>query len=145
MVFLLLLILIYGLIHKLRFKLQALTPGNYTCLVTDAIGCSFTATTAIAQPAQAVLTLANTPVACNNASNGKASVAAIPIANTGPYTYTWSTNPVQTSSIAIGLTVGTYSCILQDNIGCTFTGTTTIVQPAQAFLTLANTSVSCNI
>ena len=137
-------ILIYGLIHKLRFKLQALTPGNYTCLVTDAIGCSFTATTAIAQPAQAFLTLANTPVACNNASNGKASVAAIPIANTGPYTYTWSTNPVQTSSIAIGLTVGTYSCILQDNIGCTFTGTTTIVQPAQAFLTLANTPVACS-
>ena len=121
-----------------------LTVGTYSCALTDNIGCVFTGTTTITQPAQAFLTLSNTSVSCYNGSNGTASVAVIPIANTSPYTYTWSTTPVQNSPQATGLTIGTYSCALTDNIGCVFTGTTTIIQPAQAFLTLSNTSVSCN-
>ena len=90
----------------------SLTAGNYTCSVTDAMGCTYSATTTIIQPAQAFLTLGNTSVTCNNGSTGTASVATIPIANTGPYTYTWTSNPVQTSSLATGLTAGTYTCIL---------------------------------
>ncbi len=125
-------------------QINSLTIGNYTCAVTDALGCTYFGTTNIIQPAQAFLTLANTSVSCNNGSNGTASVATIPIANTGPYTYTWSSNPIQNSSQANGLIAGTYSCTLQDAIGCIFTGTTTLIQPAQAFLTLANTSVTCN-
>lgn len=121
-----------------------LIAGNYTCAVTDAMGCTYTATTSIIQPAQAFLTLANTSVTCNNGTNGTASVAVIPIANTGPYTYTWSSNPVQTSSLATGIGVGTYTCILKDNIGCLFTGTTTLIQPTSVSVTIStNTTQVC--
>ncbi|MDX2172152.1 MAG: gliding motility-associated C-terminal domain-containing protein [Bacteroidota bacterium] len=122
----------------------SLTAGNYTCLVTDAKGCTYSATTTIIQPAQAFLTLGNTSVTCNNGNNGTASVVTIPIANTGPYTYTWSTTPIQNAAIAGSLTAGTYSCILQDNIGCIFTGTTTLIQPTSVSVTIStNTTQVC--
>lgn len=122
----------------------SLTAGNYTCSVTDAKGCTYSATTTIIQPAQAFLTLGNTSVTCNNGATGSASVATIPIANTGPYTYTWTSNPVQTSSLATGLTAGTYTCTLKDNIGCLFTGTTTLIQPTSVSVTIStNTTQVC--
>jgi gliding motility-associated-like protein len=109
-----------------------LIAGTYTCTVTDTKGCVFSASVTIGQPAQAFLTLANTSVTCYNGSNGTASVATIPIANTSPYTYTWSSTPNQNTAQASSLTAGTYSCSLTDNLGCIFTGTTTIVQPASS-------------
>lgn len=121
-----------------------LPAGSYTCAVTDALGCTYTASTTIIQPAQAFLTLANTSVTCNNGSNGTATVSNIPIANTGPYTYTWSSNPVQNTSQATGLTAGTYTCALTDAIGCVFTGTTTLIQPTSVSVTIStNTTQVC--
>jgi len=121
-----------------------LIAGNYTCAVTDSKGCTYSGTTTIIQPAQAFLTLANTSVVCNGGANGTATVATIPIANTSPYTYTWSGSPTQTTSQALGLIAGTYSCSLTDNIGCVFTGTTTIIQPTSVSVTIStNTTQVC--
>ncbi|MGZ3899923.1 MAG: T9SS type B sorting domain-containing protein, partial [Bacteroidia bacterium] len=122
----------------------SLIAGSYTCAVTDALGCTYTASTTIIQPNQAFLTLSNTSVTCHSGANGTATVSNIPIANTGPYTYTWSTNPMQNNSQATGLTIGNYSCVLQDAIGCLFTGTTTIVEPTSVSVTIAtNTTQVC--
>lgn len=109
---------------------STLVAGNYSVQVTDVNGCIKNATALITQPALAFLTLANTSVTCIFGNNGTASVATIPVSGTSPYTYTWSTNPIQNTAIATGLAAGTYSCILGNAIGCTFAGTTTVIQPA---------------
>ncbi|MCW3076895.1 MAG: hypothetical protein JWO32_1504 [Bacteroidetes bacterium] len=125
-------------------QITSLTAGTYTCAVTDGLGCTYSATTNIIQPAQAFLTLANTSVTCNGGANGTASVAVVPIANTAPYTYTWSGPPTQNTPQATGLSAGNYSCSLQDNIGCIFTGTTSIIEPTSVSVTIStNTTQVC--
>lgn len=121
-----------------------LIAGVYTCSVTDSKGCSYSATTSISEPAAAFLTLSNTSVTCRNGTTGTASVATVPIANTSPYTYTWTTNPVQNTSQATGLAAGSYTCALTDNIGCIFTGTTTVIEPTSVSVTVSsNTTQVC--
>lgn len=123
---------------------SGLIAGVYTCSVTDSKGCSYSATTSVSQPAAAFLTLSNTSVTCANGSNGTASVATVPIANTAPYTYTWTSNPVQNGSQATGLSSGTYTCALTDNIGCIFTGTTTVTGPTSVSVSVtSNTNQVC--
>jgi hypothetical protein len=92
----------------------------------------FSASVNVGQPAPAFLTLASTSISCFNGSNGTASIVTIPIANTSPYTYTWSSTPNQNTAQASSLTAGTYTCALTDNLGCVFTGTTTVIQPASS-------------
>ena len=122
-----------------------LIAGIYNVQVTDAKGCVKTATATIIQPGLAFLTLANTSVTCKNGSNGTASVATVPVANTAPYSYTWSTNPVQNTAIATNLIANTiYTCVLTNSIGCTFTGTTTLIEPTSVSVTIAtNTTQAC--
>ena len=45
---------------------------------------------------------------------------------TGPYTFAWNTNPVQTTATASGLIPGTYSVVIGDNNGCSVTQTVTV-------------------
>ena len=116
---------------------NTLIAGTYSVTVTDANGCTNNSSATIVQPALQFLTLTNTSVSCRYGSNGTATVSNIPVTGTGPYTYSWTSNPIQNTSQAVGLPAGTYTCILQNAIGCTFTGTTTIIEPA--------TSVSVSI
>ena len=41
-------------------------------------------------------------------------------AGVGPYTYAWNSTPVQTTSVATGLTAGAYIVNITDSRGCTF-------------------------
>ncbi len=66
-------------------------------------------------------TSTETPATCS-ACNGTATVA--PVGGASPYTYSWSTTPVQTTATATGLCPGTYTASVTDATGCL---TTTIV------------------
>lgn len=68
----------------------------------------------------------SSPVTCPGGNNGSATVTAS--GGIGPYTYTWSTQPVQNASIGINLSAGTYSYTLADAGGCTTSGTVVITQ-----------------
>lgn len=64
------------------------------------------------------------PVTCVGGTNGSAGVTAsggIP-----PYTYTWSTTPVQSSSLIANVGLGVYTCSVQDNGGCIVTKTISV-------------------
>ncbi|HTB07144.1 MAG TPA: PKD domain-containing protein, partial [Bacteroidia bacterium] len=50
---------------------------------------------------------------------------------TGPYTYSWTTAPVQTTATATNLSAGTYNVTATDATGCTTVATVTITQPTQ--------------
>jgi len=100
----------------------ALSAGSYTVTVSDAIGCTGTATALIVQPSGVIATATTTPT-CINSSDGTAT--AIPSGGTTPYTYIWT--PCNQSNItATGLSAGTYNLSVIDALGCLGTATATI-------------------
>jgi hypothetical protein len=87
-----------------------LAAGPYSVTVKDANMCSATASTSVSQPATALS-------ATTSQTGNSATVAAA--GGTNPYTYTWSTTPVQTAATATGLTAGSYSVTVKDANNCT--------------------------
>lgn len=105
---------------------QNLTAGNYNVTITDALGCSVTATTAINQPlAPLTATSSSTPSA---GANGTATV--IPNGGTSPFSYRWSTTPAQTAPVATGLAPGDYIVTITDANGCQLYDTVFVGYPA---------------
>lgn len=116
-----------------------LTAGTYNVTVTDANGCSSTASATVIQPSQLNINASNTPAACAGGNTGSATVNAN--GGTAPYTYTWS-NGGNTPTIS-NLSAGTYTVTVSDSNGCTETATTTVTQGDAITLSLSNTAVSC--
>jgi len=125
-----------------------LIAGTYTVTVTDANACQTTRSFTIGQPAASLNVLTGggkTDVSCNGGGNGTATVA--PTGGTPSYTYSWDTNPVQTTATATGLSQGTYTVTVTDANGCQANRTFTIGQPAAPLSALtggSHTDVSCN-
>lgn len=122
-----------------------LPPGTYTVTVTDAYGCTRTASRTITQPASAIssVLVSQTNVLCRNANTGAASVSAS--GGTTPYTYSWNTSPVQNSASATNMPAGTFTCTITDANGCQTTRSVTITQPATGINTsiASQQNVSC--
>lgn len=80
-------------------------------------------------------------VNCFGGNNGSVNVSVT--GGTSPYTYAWSTNPVQTTDILTGLTAGTYTVTVTDAVNSTTTASATVTQPTalSAFTTV--THVAC--
>ncbi|MDX2002457.1 MAG: hypothetical protein SFW35_08490, partial [Chitinophagales bacterium] len=120
-----------------------LAAGSYTVTLTDANGCSATVSVSISQPDSLfVAAIDSTPVSCYGGNNGSATVLAD--GGQGGYSYAWNTSPVQTGTIATGLTAGTYTAVVLDGAGCTATTTVTINTPTALSLTTNSiTNLTC--
>jgi len=94
---------------------NAMAPGTYTIIVTDANGCADTNTAIIITSAGVAVSATSTPALCA-ALNGTAT--AIPTGGTPNYTYVWSPSG-GTSATVTGLAGGTYTVIVTDASGCT--------------------------
>lgn len=121
---------------------SALGAGTYTILVNDANNCSGTTTLQITQPTNSLsATVNNTGAGCG-VSNGSATVTAT--GGTSGYTYNWSPSGGN-STTATNLAAGTYSVIITDANGCTYTATTNIASagggPTLAIASQSN--ISC--
>ncbi len=119
-----------------------LTSGNYTVTITDANGCTATATTLINTPT--VLSLSNfnsQDVSCNGLSDGVASLSAT--GGTIPYVYSWNPS-VSSSGFAGSLTVGNYSVVVTDANGCSSNHAFTITQPSAIVSNATITDASCH-
>lgn len=79
-------------------------------------------------------------IACNGQST--ASLTATPSGGNSPYTYAWAPSG-GTSATASGLSAGTYTVTVTDNMGATTTQTYTVTQPAVLSATATNTAVTC--
>ncbi|CAG0999820.1 MAG: T9SS type B sorting domain-containing protein [Bacteroidetes bacterium] len=93
-----------------------LPAGTFKVTLTDVNGCEDTAFVTISQGVQITATFNTTPENCG-AGNGTATV--FPSGGTPGYTYSWNTNPIQTTQTAINLSQGTYTVTITDNAGCT--------------------------
>jgi len=79
-------------------------------------------------------------ITCHAACDGTA------VANTtglAPFTYSWSTSPVQTGSSISGLCAGTYTVTGTDAIGCSSTATITLSDPPATQLSTTKANASC--
>ncbi|HEY4797482.1 MAG TPA: PKD domain-containing protein, partial [Bacteroidia bacterium] len=119
---------------------SGLSPGTYTCLVSDANGCTQPQTFSITQPTAITANASSTPAGCNN--NGTASVTAS--GGTGSLTYLW--NPSGgTGPTATGLIAGTYVITVKDANGCVQTATTVVASLAGIVVSLqSQTNILCN-
>lgn len=118
-----------------------LSVGTYTCLVTDAKGCTISRTIAVNGPAAFSVNTSKTDVSCNGGANGTATVT---VAGATPgYTYNWAPGG-GTAATATGLVAGTYTCTIADANNCQTTGSVIVNQPNVLTGTISKMDVSCN-
>ncbi|TAL58457.1 MAG: hypothetical protein EPN85_11580, partial [Bacteroidetes bacterium] len=115
-----------------------LAAGNYTCTVTDANGCTKTATVTVTSTGVPSVATSSTPQTC--ALGGTAT--ANPSGGTAPYTYQWCNG--QTTSTATNLSAGSCTVVVTDASGCSTTSTVTITASGNIpVLTTTATAASC--
>ncbi|HSY77151.1 MAG TPA: gliding motility-associated C-terminal domain-containing protein, partial [Bacteroidia bacterium] len=109
--------------------IYGLGKGTYTCTVTDANGCTDTASTTVDTIGQTAKIKSSKNVTCNGGSNGDATVSVIG-GDTSLYGYFWSpTGGV--NATAAGLPAGIYTItVTYIADGCTVIVNDTITQPS---------------
>ncbi len=120
-----------------------LSAGGYTVTVTDANGCTATASVSLIQPPLLTATIgAVTNALCNASNNGSATVIAG--GGTPAYTYLWNPS-AQTTATASALSGGTYTITVTDANGCTATSSVTITQtPGVTASITSSVDIMCN-
>jgi len=128
----------------------AMCAGNYTCQVTDSLGCIQSATLAITSPPSLTITMVPTQPTCSLSCDG--SILATVSGGTSPYPgVSWSPSIAPNSPTTlnpIGLCGSaapgtTYTLIITDNNGCQDTATATLIAPPSLTVTVAVDSALC--
>ncbi len=119
-----------------------LKAGNYFVYVKDVNGCTDTVNFSVGQPSALVLTSSVVIPTCKGNCNGSASINVS--GGTAPYTYSWNTSPIQTTSTATTICAGTYTATVTDAKGCVSFLSVTVGEPAALSISFNSTGVSCN-
>lgn len=117
-----------------------LPAGTYSCLITDANGCSVTQTVSITEPPALAITGTQTNVTCFSSCDGVASVNIS--GGTSPYDYNWNPSAPISPTVS-NLCAGSYTCIVTDVNGCTIDMSFTLTSPPMLTATSTGTNVSC--
>ena len=119
-----------------------LCPGQYIVDITDNQLCTTSDTITISEPNPLLANASSTDISCPGFCNGTAT--ATPTGGTAPYTYSWSTIPVQTTPGVNSLCPGTYYVTVTDSNNCVSIDSVTIIEPVPMTLTMNSTDMSCN-
>lgn len=118
-------------------NITGLSVGNYSVTITDAFGCTATASKAL-DDANTALSIIG--ITCNGENDG--AINAVQNGGASPYSYAWN-NGATTQNIT-GLSAGTYSVIVTDANGCTSSSSGNVSQPNQIIIIDSIISVTCN-
>jgi large repetitive protein len=120
-----------------------LNAGTPSVDVFDAAGNICNGSIAITEPATLSVLASPPPIppSCFGDCNGIAT--ATPNGGTGPFQYSWSTTPTQTTQTATGLCAGNYTVNVTDVNGCSKLKAITIVQPPLLVANGSSTSITC--
>lgn len=116
-----------------------LESGNYSVVVTDDNGCTYSSTTNISEPTLLTLEITSTPISCEGFDDATITVTAD--GGTPPYTYEWS-NGANTSNIE-NIGPGDYSVKVIDNNGCEENVIVTIDDPLPISVSVETDSATC--
>jgi hypothetical protein len=116
-------------------QINGVPLGGYSCVITDALGCSVTRSASLHASSPIMVGLTSTPATCKFNADG--TVTANATGGTAPYAYVWSNG--QTGATASGLTYGNIWVSVTDANGCRSTDNTYVTYNA------ANTSCYCTI
>lgn len=121
---------------------NALASNTYSVFVTDANGCTATASSSlIPEPSQLFSNITTSNVSCFFGSNGSASIVAG--GGTPGYTYSWLPS-ITSGSMITNQSAGIYSVQITDINNCVLTSTYSITQPSLALSASAtSTAVLC--
>ncbi|MBI1184788.1 PKD domain-containing protein, partial [bacterium] len=120
-------------------SVTGVSAGTYTVTITDANGCTDTASGSVTEPAVLSASVDTNvvssfgwmgyrggKVSCNGFSDG--GLVASATGGTTAYNYTWS-NSATTAGI-VGVSAGTYTVTITDANGCTASANNTVTEPA---------------
>lgn len=131
-----------GLGNATTQTVENVSSGTYQVQVTDANGCTGTANVVVGD-IPATYTSSSTLVSCPGGNDGTATVAMEP--SLGTVTYQWNDPAQQTTATAVGLTAGTYECVITSDVGCTNTVEVVVDEIPGMQLTIVNqVDVTCN-
>jgi len=106
-------------------SIYSLTEGNYDVLITDAAGCTFTASYSITEPDSLMTSLETNDAICFGDANGSAVIVVS--GGTMPYTFNW--NNGLTDSAYYSLIANNYTITVSDANNCSYIHDFTINQP----------------
>ncbi|MFL5753910.1 MAG: PKD domain-containing protein, partial [Bacteroidia bacterium] len=120
-----------------------LTAATYTVVVKDANGCTFSQTVAVTNiPGPTALALTTVNSTCGNA-NGVVNVGAV-TGGTSAYTYSLNGGAFTATLSYTGLTAATYTVVVKDANGCTFSQTVALANtPGPTAQAVTNTNETC--
>jgi len=117
---------------------SGLAAGTYSVLVTDASGCTSTASFTVTEPSQITVTINAQNTLCAGSADGSAS--AVVSGGTPGYLYAWSNGDTTVS--AAGLSAGSYTVTVTDAQNCTASSSSMITSPPAIVLSLSATHES---
>lgn len=119
-----------------------LSAGSFTCVITDANGCTGTQTVSIVEPTALIASITSSAVTCFGGATGAAS--AVVSGGTPVYAYSWS--PVGgNNQNATALTAQNYSCTITDINGCSVTASVSVTEPSAVSVTTTSSDAHCNL
>jgi large repetitive protein len=115
---------------------------TFTCIITDALGCTTTETFTLTQPEKLEISIWQTgEVQCFGGDEGSLSVSTTG-GNAGTITYTWNTGQSNPSTSINNLVAGTYVVVATDPIGCMDTTDYTITEPSSIEASISNLDIT---
>ena len=119
--------------------LTGLNAGEYSVLVTDALGNSDEFSVLIKGPSPLRAIATASPINCNGSATGATYVQVT--GGTAPYSYLWS-NGATTSTITT-IAAGDYSVAVSDSRGCQSIANVTVNQAVALSLTMSGVNINC--
>lgn len=116
-----------------------LNGGNYSCTITDDLGCSITTGNIFISNNPGNLSV-NSSFTNENCSNADGSITLSVTGGQTPYNFTWSPNVSSTTS-AVNLSAGTYLYTVADINGCQITDSV-IINNSPGTLAVSNASIT---
>lgn len=122
-------------------SIEGLAAGDYTVLVQAPDMCPIQATATVGTDGATVSAeVVHVDAQCQGLANGSATVTAT--GGAGNYTYLWSPSG-GSAATATNLASGDYSCVIEDDVGCSVTVEVTIAEPAAVVVVAMDDAVSC--